>query len=270
MNIRSGKWHTGMGAVVPLFVILAAATASRLAGPELTQSTQAVQSPQQSRIQLDENQLPVVDYEASEPLSRVDAAKRAEKSKRYNGRHLKDSPSSQLSIATSHWLVKLPAIPVSTSDVVLVGTMLQAKALLSEDKAGVYSEFTLHVEQLLKNNGRISVAINDLLPVEREGGRIRYPSGRTRALILEYQGTPLVGHKYLVFVRRSDNELNNLIVTAYDIADGKIFPLDGRSLGDGHLLPQFAPFDGVNSEQFLSQVRSAITDAARQPSSPQN
>jgi hypothetical protein len=228
------------------------------------------QGQQRQLTRIDTNQLPLVEFEAQDHSTNAEVTTGVKKSKRYNGRHLKDSPSSELSIATSHWLVKLPPIPVLVSDVVLVGTVLQAKAFLSEDRAGVYSEFTVHAEQILKNNGHIPVALNDLFVAEREGGRIRYPSGRTRALILEYQGTPLVGHRYLVFVRRSDDGLNNLIVTAYEIADGKVFPLDGRSLGDGHLLPQFAPFDSVNSERFLSQVRSAITGEPGPSSSRQN
>jgi hypothetical protein len=224
------------------------------------------QAQQRQPRRTDTSQLPVVEFEGGDLPTKAEAATIARKSKRYNGRHLKDSSSSELSIGSSHWLLKLPPIPASISDVILVGTVVQAKAFLAEDKAGVYSEFTIHVEQLLKTNGHIPVAINDLFPVEREGGRIKYPSGRTRALILEFQGTPLVGHRYLFFVRRSEEGPNDLMIVAYEVVDGKIVPLDGRSLGDGHLLPQFAPFDGVNSEQFLNQVRTAIAaEAARSP-----
>jgi hypothetical protein len=224
---------------------------------------------QRQPTRIDTSQLPVVEFEAGDLSTNAEAKTRAKKSKRYSGRHLKDSPTSELSIATSHWLVKLSSIPVSISDVVLVGTVVRAKAFLAEDKGGVYSEFTIHVEEILKTNGHIQLALNDLFPVEREGGRVKFPSGRTRALIFEYQGTPLVGHRYLLFVRRSDDEHNNLIVTAYDVADGKVFPLDGRSL-NGHLLPQFVPFEGVSSEQFLNQVRNAITAEATQSSTKQN
>ena len=263
MKGKIGKRNTRIGTIIPVLAMLAAVTASRLVAPQSqNQSSQNVQSRQQLTTQIDENSLPVVEYDASERLSQIDPATRAKKSKRYNGRHLKDSDSSQLSVVTSHWLLKLPAIPVTISDAVLVGDIVDARAFLSEDKAGVYSEFTLQIENILKDSGHIPLALNDFLAVDREGGRVKFPSGHIRTLIAEYQGIPLVGHKYLFFLKRNDDEPNNLILTAYEVSNGKVFAVDGRALRDGQLLSQFAPYDGTDFERFLSEVRSAI---AREP-----
>ncbi len=252
-----------------IFLAIASGTAiAALRGPNAHDPGGNKEAFSQGRAQtprIDENQIPIVDYDASD-LNQLDRAKRANKSKRYNGRHLKESPSAPVSIVTSHWLVKLPALPIAISDAVVIGEVVNAQAFLSEDKKGVYSEFAVHVESILKDNSHIPLTLNNIVTTEREGGRVRFPSGQTSTLVAEYQGLPLIGHKYLFFLRRGEDEPNIFVLVAYELSEGRVFPIDGKAIRNGQLLAQFAPYDGAELEAFLIELRDAIRREAEQTS----
>jgi hypothetical protein len=63
----------------------------------------------------------------------------------------------------------ISAIPVEISDAVVVGTVLNATAYLSPDATGVYSEFTLKVDEVMKDRSG-SILADTSLAVDREGG----------------------------------------------------------------------------------------------------
>jgi len=63
----------------------------------------------------------------------------------------------------------------------------------------------------------------------RQGGTVRFPSGHLKDYIIQGQGIPKVGVRYLLFLWRGADahELSYCIDTAYELGtDGKVYVLD--------------------------------------------
>lgn len=130
-----------------------------------------------------------------------------------------------------NWSAGLPALPVKESEIIVIATVANAQAYLSSKKTSVYSEFTLNIEKQFKNISPQFSAEDKVLTVEREGGIVRYPSGFETFYWVSEQRMPKVSKRYLFFLTNKfplyglrQNEL--YLITAYQLADGKIFPLD--------------------------------------------
>jgi len=80
---------------------------------------------------------------------------------------------------TDEWDIGLPELPVSKSDMVIIGEVVDEQAYMSEGKDWIYSEFTVRVEEVLKNASNLRPTAGSSIDVNRDGGRIRFPSGRT-------------------------------------------------------------------------------------------
>jgi hypothetical protein len=115
-----------------------------------------------------------------------------------------------------------PGLPVEQSSVIVVGDVLQSEAHLSEDKTGVYSEFTVRLVEVLKSAS--SLPGSEMI-VERLGGYVRYPDGRKLLYRVGTGGMPRVGARYLFFLKRSP-ELDYSILTAYEFGDDAVTALD--------------------------------------------
>jgi hypothetical protein len=206
----------------------------------------------------DESYGPIVDYSAPEPSDPKERSKRQYESRRFNGRHLKEDSRVEESLLVDEWLYRLPAFPVTLSDAVLIAEVTDARAYMSEDKAGVYTEFTLRVAEVLKDN-QASFSAGSLLVTKREGGRIRFPSGHVLRYGLEYQGMPRAGRRYVFFIRRNEADENPYILTGYELRAGHVFPLDGvHQHRDAGKLTQFTAYENADESAFLNAVRDAV------------
>ena len=83
------------------------------------------------------------------------------------------------------------------SSVIVIGDVLHSEAHLSEDKRGVYSEFTIRLVEVLKGD---SFWPGSEMVVERLGGYVRYPDGRKLLYRVGTGGMPRVGARYLFFL----------------------------------------------------------------------
>lgn len=205
-----------------------------------------------------ESRFPITDYEAPEPSDPGHRVKRRAR----GGRHdkstlgvkggLKARPDSGTeSVLTNDWETSVPRIPAAQSDVVLVGAVKDANAYTSTDKNGVYSEFTLHVEDVLKKDTAQPLSPGESVTAERPGGRVRFPSGRVEWYRIALQSMPLVNHRYVLFLKRLDKDSFS-IITGYELRDGRVYPLD-------HEATQFGFYAGTEEASFLEHVRAAIT-----------
>jgi len=222
--------------------------------------------PAEAQARDDERYGPIADFAAPEPADPNARAKRRSEGSRHNGRHLKEDPRVDETLLVDEWLYRLPAFPVGLSDAVLIVEVTEAQAYMSTDKAGVYTEFTVHVNEVLKDK-QAAIDVGSTLVTKREGGRIRFPSGYILRYGLEYQGMPRVGRRYLIFIRRNDPEETPYILTGYGLRGHHMFPLDGTHQHEGAgQLKQFTDYQGADEAAFLDAVRSAI--AQPQQASP--
>ncbi len=219
----------------------------------------------------DESYGPIADYAAPEPDDPIMRSKRKAKSDRYNGRHLKEDPRVTESGLIVEGASRLPALPAAFSDVVVRGEVVEAQAYMSSDKRGVYSEFTIHIHEVLKDNPSAPLAPGDTIVVEREGGRIRFQSGHVLRYSPSHKSMPRIGRQYVLFLQRNDHflELKDQeqklhIVTGYELREGRVFPLDGVNVPkDAAKWPQFAAYEGVEESAFLIEVLDAIKQSSQ-------
>jgi hypothetical protein len=212
--------------------------------------------------QVEDFTLPIADFDEPEPQNTQDKAKRHARNKRYDhrsGEAIKEAPYPVERIWSSHWSRGLPAIPVQQSDVVLIGLVVESQAHLSNDKTGVYSEFGIQVQEVLKGVD-IDTLNQPLICAERFGGSVRFPSGVIQKYRTSGQRMPKPGRRYVLFLKKVVQDDDFSILTGYELRGEKIVPLDGSSQQGNERLP-FDSYIGVDVGPFLQAVRDAIAHA---------
>jgi hypothetical protein len=207
-----------------------------------------------------EDQTPIVDYETPVPALPEERLKRQRRGKHYDNSHLVVEPQKPAGriIATDHTIGKIPALPVNLSDAIVIGNITDAKAYLSSDKSGVYTEFTVQLEEILKNTTP-SLKIGSPFSAQRVGGRVRFPSGIVQRYGVSSLGMPRHNGRYALFLKRIVDSDAFMIVTAYELRAGEVYPLDGVNVPKGASeLPQFALYKGMDETEFLTRLRTAI------------
>lgn len=196
--------------------------------------------------------IPTTDYDSPESSDPAEKAKRSKRNKHYDkGNFVMRNPSNEgtATILNSE-AVALPALPAAQSDVILTAEVLNSEAHLSNDKTGVYSEFNVQVDVVLKGNVS-TLSQTNLISISRPGGVVRYPSGHIERYEIAQQNMPAVGRRYLFFLKAIPDSQDYEIVTGYEIGLQHVRPLD-----DG---AQFESFRGIESVVFLNSVREAIS-----------
>ena len=202
---------------------------------------------------------PIVDYDNEvKPLSASDPQQRVKQEARFNRyNHRAPEPLGEFASVvfeiSTHWSIGLPSLPVAQSDTVVLGSVTDAQAHLSSDRAGLYSEFTLKVDRVFKE---MVPPIEDTPVVEREGGVVRFSSGRLLPYRVAGQRLPALGGEYLFFLKHNPQGDDYHIITAYEIRRNHIFPLDKPEA--------FKAYEGVAKEDFLRLLQDAIADSFRQ------
>jgi hypothetical protein len=137
-----------------------------------------------------------------------------------------------------------------------VGTISDARAHLSDDKNSVYSEFSVTIKEVLKNNTGLSLAVGDSVTLERKGGRVRYPSGHVSWFYVVGQGLPQLNAQYVLFLKTANEERLFDILTGYEIRNGRIEPLDYSPGVVG-----FQHYSGSDVTAFMNEMRTNIANA---------
>jgi hypothetical protein len=231
-----------------------------ISGPTITafraQNQANESSPRRSQKMVEqESRLPITNYDEPEPDDPNEKKIREAKAKKYAKTELSIDPDSDVVTTSGHWATGLPAIPVSQSAVIIVGTVSKAKAELTPKRKKVYSEFTIAIDEILKNDDLTPLSSGNIITADRAGGRVRFQSGKVGLYWVTGQGMPQVGKKYLLFLTRTDLESGYSILTGYELRDGRIYLLDNP--GSGHPI---TTTEGTDESSFLNKVRAAVTN----------
>jgi hypothetical protein len=248
--------------ILLLLAILAVAAITAMAALR-SQNQQPASNRQQQKAEADDSHWPVADYEAPEPVDPKDRALRKLRSSRYDGGGpIKEStPESEVTLINE---IEYPALPVANSDAVVLGEVADAQAHLSNDKKRVYSEFSVRIEELLKDNKCAPLAHGSIIITERPGGKVKFPSGQIKKYRTEGQGMPQVGRQYVFFLKHNADRANYYLVTAYELRDGKVFPVDGSIADKVSRKWSFDVYHGATKEGFLKDVRDAVKNPSQE------
>jgi hypothetical protein len=218
------------------------------------------QKPEPTKAQIDElkKDYPKVDY-FDNRLADLSRQKRSEKYGKYPVLN-PDITQNDQETSFWNWSAGLPALPVKESDIIVIARVTGAQAYLSGNKLSVYSEFTLEVEKQFKNISPRFSSEDNVLTVEREGGVVRYPSGLETFYWISGQQMPKVSRRYLFFLTNKfplyglrQDEL--YLITAYELADGKVIPLDNPN-GGTHVIATF--YRDKDISVLLNDLRDVI------------
>ena len=111
----------------------------------------------QQKIAREENpdfsRFPIVDFQAPEPVEATARVAREAKGRKYNNKHLPQLSDNTYQIySNTDWDVRLPALPVERSTAVVIGMVKSAHAYVTPDKTGLYSEFQVATDTVIKND----------------------------------------------------------------------------------------------------------------------
>jgi hypothetical protein len=157
----------------------------------------------------------------------------------------------------NHWWLRLPALPVEQSSAIVIGEITNTAAHLSENKNAIYSEFSVQVEKIFKDTTS-SINLTDIVSVNREGGSVRFASGRIHKYRIHKKGMPQKGLRYVLFLKQIAGSNEYLILTGYKLSKGKITPLDGEDNKDPRAALVFAKYRGADEVCFLKDLRKVL------------
>jgi hypothetical protein len=240
--------------------------------PQSAQSSQTKQKPSRGETieEADVSQFPIVDVVAEKGLAGKERAKWEAKGKKYNSSYAPTlNEFSNQVFSFIDWERGLPAFPFHKSSSVIIGEITRAEAHLSSDETKIYSEFTVLVDVVLKDDELVALRPQSKITVERPGGRVRFPSGKIVVAAVSNQDLPRVGRRYVLFLThdfimggRYDETF--FILTGYELRNSKVFPLD--KLTSGHPINVYK---GSDEEAFLKALTSALSNAFLPPQSQQ-
>jgi hypothetical protein len=140
------------------------------------------------------------------------------------------------------------ALPTDRSDLVIVGQVLRSSAFVTPDKTGVYSEFPILVQSVLKGD---SSSISKTVIGIRGGGTVTFPSGHKRKILFDGMGYPQTGPKYLFFLHKMPGTaLDYGILTAYELSGTSVYALDN--------VEPFTKYEGAEQATFLQTIKNQI------------
>ena len=235
-----------------LLVILCVAAATAMATLRGRSSVSSDQGAQD-----DDSQFPIADAAAPKPTDLKEIAKRRAKSKKYSRSH-NDIGLGGRAVFHYHWPPGFPELPVVQSDAVVIGVVSKAAAYLTEDETGIYSEFTIRIDEILKTDGQASLSTGGSVIADRPGGRVRYPTGQIGQFCFDGFGMPREGKRYVLFLKRGGEDEDYQIVTGYELRQGRVFPLDKANANPTN----FSIYANAEETSFLNKIRDAVAKSS--------
>lgn len=208
-----------------------------------------------SKLQQKKNRFPTALYDEPDSSDAQKDRLRKEKQKRHNNFKLVTSkpPEWQAErVFVGEGAMNFPALPVAESSYILLGRVANAEAHLSENKKNVYSEFTVSVEKVFKT-ANSSIIEGKEVAVDRIGGYVKYPNGRTVLYRVASTNMPAVNERYLLFLTSKNNQ-DFSILTAYALNSDGVSPLDDS--------PQFEQLRGLTEEAFILKLRDTLATSS--------
>jgi hypothetical protein len=204
------------------------------------------------KLQEKNETFPIADYDEAELTDPQKNQIRKEKKLRHNNFRMvaRNPPEWQAELLViNEGNLNFPAIPVIESTLILRGSVRAAEAHVSENKKNVYSEFRVSITKVFKTASS-SIVEGSEITVDRVGGFVRYPNGRTVLYRFSNQNMPAIGGDYLFFLTSPNNQ-DLKILTAYQLGPSGVIPLDDSD--------QFERFRGVSEEGFIQNLKESLT-----------
>lgn len=213
----------------------------------------AQQDPRVDRSNRAKRAFPVADFNEPEPdTNSVSGRAQKEKRQRFDVFTLvppKAEPWIAEIVDSSEGYFSFPPLPVAESDVILIAVVSGSEAHISGNKRGVFSEFKLAVESVLKTSSQ-DVKEGSLITADRIGGYVKYPNGQQVLIRVSGVNMPQIGSRYLLFLS-AKRKPDFIIMTGYELTSEGVFALD--------LSSEFLALEGITENELQKRVRDLLT-----------
>jgi len=257
------KFHEGRLTLLLLFLSLTFALTVAAWSGSATQRPSSQESTRQETTP--ESDVPVLDLKPAETTGSDQLKGRKRRSSLRPDWKITELPADAEPIpVAAHGLLRLPPIPAKQSDAIIRGTVVNRRAVLTDDKLGIYSEFSINIAEILKDDPNL-FRINQVVTVSRPGGAVRLSSGKIHRYTISSQNYPRQGKEYILFLKR-DEEEDFSILTGYEVDGTVVQPLDGKR-GTRNKEDEL-PFDiyrGVSRETFISALQKVLQQTGGVP-----
>ncbi|MGI9105773.1 MAG: hypothetical protein ACR2G4_05950 [Pyrinomonadaceae bacterium] len=262
--------QTHKKSVLLTILVLSVATITAIA----THNQDRIENPTSAQESSSNAQYPVVDYAAQLPAGPEKRALRQTRNSRYDikeatvdvqqARLKEDSPSVLLDLPISHAPVET-AIPIGQSDAIVIGEVTDAQAFLSNDKTSVYSEFTVRIEEPIKQISSMPLAAGGSITAERQGGAVRFPSGKVLQRGALGKNSLSIGRRYVLFLKYNNDAQDYSVITGYELRGGRVFPLDGIPESEGKItqFEAYRNYKGTAESVFLNNIKTEVARLAQ-------
>jgi len=195
---------------------------------------------------------PIVDFQEPQPADAKERAKRHLRGAKHDKSlfNVDATDISETTVLVDFVDPNLPALPLAKSSTVLLGSITAAKAYLSNDRTGVYTELSLRVEEVIKSDTQSSMIPGCNVDIIRMGGRVKFPNGHIHLYKISELEMPRVGGRYVLFLTDGDAEKGFDILTAYELRAGKVIALDK--------LRQPQIYQNADQMVFLNALRTKV------------
>lgn len=176
----------------------------------------------------DRSKYAVADYDELLPSDISASTQRKMTNSRYDGQDwvLRKPDPNDSGVGREDEKQPPSATPVAESGLIIVGEITDSKAHMSNDKLGVYTEFTIRVSKILKNDVDKNLVSGGLVTVDREGGYVLYPNGQKVFYENSNRALPQLGSEYMFFLSADKQSPNYNILTLYEFQNNRIGRLD--------------------------------------------
>jgi hypothetical protein len=252
--------------IIIAMAVLVATSAALLVSFRTGGQTSKIQPDIEQKRKEFKKQFPTARYDEPEEQDIARRARRQLAGKRYeNAGGLVESTlpiaeDEERVLQTDEYL-SVPAIPVKESELIVIGTVLEAAAHLSNNKKTVYSEFTVQIEEILRDTTG-NIKKEGSVTVDREGGYVEYINGLRRLHRIAALSMPQVGGKHILFLRNRDKSPHYEIINGYELKEDGVRVLTHS--------PETIPYFGMDQTVLLSKVRKALSEASQPRSEKEN
>lgn len=152
------------------------------------------------------------------------------------------------------YFVRTPAMPVQESDAVIVGTVQSVQPYLSSDHAHLYTEFSVAVDQSIKDQPN-RARQGDVVPIVVQGGKMRLKDGRVIEEKPFTNFTIAVGSRYVFFLRYNNVGQHFTVAKSWELKNGAVIPTsheDQMDVREGKV-----QYVSMTEQSFIQAVHAA-------------
>jgi hypothetical protein len=151
-------------------------------------------------------------------------------------------------------------LPVAESDVIAIGTVLSGNCVVSAQHDAVYTDYTIRLDEILKNAAVPPVTVSQEVVGTRYGGAVHFPSGHITNYMIFGWGFPKLGSQYVFFLAKHvPGAAEYDIGLAYELkSDGRVYSLDDYT----------SKYTLFEKSEFLEQINKLLAKAVQERRQP--